>query len=335
MARAGRMMLAALAALGLAGAARAECGGTHVVAEGETVFSVAERYYADHTRWSAIYYANQGRLGGQLFEVAPGTELSIPCLEEAAPGAAAEMVLLTGSDNAPFTDRDWPGQGMITEIVDAALAEMPEPVTYEIRWVAAEAQGLAERLEAGQGDMAFPVARPACEAGAGAAALCRGYLFSEPVIEMPVALFVATERRFDFDGDADLHGKVLCRPEGHFLHDLERPGRQWLTTGQVRVVLEEDRAACFDWLQRGRVDAVAVNQFLGLADIAALGLGDRVEALPRPLSIESLHVVIPRTHWRGTAFLYRFDAGLAALRASGRYDEIVNRHLDLFSEQIN
>ena len=55
---------------------------------------------------------------------------------------------------------------------------------------------------------------------------------------------------------------------------------------------------------------------------------------PPPLSRESLHVIISKTHWRGTTHLYRINAGLGALRDSGRYNEIVSRHLELFWEQV-
>lgn len=46
----------------------------------------------------------------------------------------AEMKLLTGSDYAPFTDRNWLGQGMVTELVNAALENTPHPVPYAITW---------------------------------------------------------------------------------------------------------------------------------------------------------------------------------------------------------
>lgn len=58
------------------------------------------------------------------------------------------------------------------------------------------------------------------------------------------------------------------------------------------------------------------------------------EPLDRPLSIAGLHVVISKCHHRGTAFLYRFNAGLAELRTSARYDEIVSRYPGLFWEQL-
>lgn len=152
---------------------------------------------------------------------------------------------------------------------------------------------------------------------------------------MLVLLFVNKDAPLEYNEDADLHGKTLCRPTGYFTHDLDRADRQWLTNGLVTLVQPDSPDACFELLLRGEVDAVTVNEFLGLTKIHALGIGDFVEPLQRPLSIEGLHVIISKRHWRGTTFLYRFNAGLNALKQTRRYDEIVSRHLGLFWETVN
>lgn len=92
--------------------------------------------------------------------------------------------------------------------------------------------------------------------------------------------------------------------------------------------------ACFDLLMKGQVDAVAVNEFLGWTKVNALGLKGLVEPLRRPLSIEGLHVLISKKHWRETTHLYRFNSGLEELKKSKRYDDIVSRHLGLFWAQL-
>lgn len=85
----------------------------------------------------------------------------------------------------------------------------------------------------------------------------------------------------------------------------------------------------------GEVDAATFNVFLGASKIVAMGLRGQVVPLEMPLSREALHVVISKRHWRGTTHLYRVNAGLEALRASGRYGEIVSRHLEVFWGQLN
>lgn len=339
-----RVLAPLAAACGLAaGAAAADCDLLHTVASGDTVFTIAQQYYADHTRWSAIYYGNQDSLGGTLFDLTPGMQLRVPCIDgeddtaDATPlrrDGGAEMVLLTGSDYAPFTDRDWVGEGMVTELVNAALELMPQPVTYEIVWEDDWSQHLFPMLDEQTADMGFPWLRPNCEETP-SDERCANFHFSEPLVEMLVMLFVRSDAPIPFTVDADLHGRTLCRPKGYFTHDLERADRQWLTNGLVTLVQADDPDACFELLMLGEVDAVTVNEFLGLTKISELGLTGLVQPLDRPLSIEGLHLVISKRHFRGTAFLYRFNAGLAELKASARYDEIVSRHLGLFWEQVN
>jgi polar amino acid transport system substrate-binding protein len=65
-----------------------------------------------------------------------------------------------------------------------------------------------------------------------------------------------------------------------------------------------------------------------------LGLSERVAALQRPLSIQGMHVIISKKHWRGTTHLYRLNAGLATLKQSDRYNEIVSRHLAHFWTKV-
>lgn len=338
----GTLKGAALALLAMTGAAfaQSECNKSHVVAAGETIFSIAETYYGDHQKWSVIYYGNQAKLQGALFQFAPGTELNIPCLpSNDAPDATplqqvdAEMKLLTGSDYAPFTDRNWPGQGMVTELVNAALENSPYPVPYAITWEDDWSQHLFPKLDGKEFDMGFPWLKPDC-ASDRKNERCANFHFSEPLVELLILLFVRKDAPFQFDGDGDIAGKTLCRPAGYFTHDLDRAGREWLKNNVIELVQADSPDACFDLLVRGEVDAVTVNEFLGWTKIKALGLDGVIEPLKRPLSIEGLHVLISKKHWRGTTHLYRFNSGLEALKKSKRYDEIVSRHLGTFWAQL-
>ncbi|MGR3492632.1 MAG: LysM peptidoglycan-binding domain-containing protein, partial [Shimia sp.] len=125
---------AALAAPGLAQACSAK---VHTVAAGETAFTIAEGYYGQLEQWSLIFYANQAALTNPL-AIPAGTQLTIPCppsggfVADATPLQVedAEIRMLTGGNYAPFTDQGWPGQGMITEIINAAMEATPEQITY-------------------------------------------------------------------------------------------------------------------------------------------------------------------------------------------------------------
>lgn len=340
------MRVLALALCGLLatfGAAHAEasCDSTYVTQDGDTLFSIAETYYGDYEKWTLIYYANQGTGLVSPLTIPPGTELFVPC----APGTAgqpdatpllqadAELRFVTGSNYAPFTDEDWPGQGLITELVNAIMEETPNPVPYSVDWEDDWSKHLFPLLDEAKYDMGFPWVKPDCAAEP-ENERCANFHFSDPLFEMPIQLFVRADADFDYASDADVEGKTLCRPKGYYTHDLDADGRDWLKGGKITLVTPDSPDACFTMLVAGEVDIVPENLFLGAAKINAMGLRGKVKPLARPLSTETLHVIVSKKHWRGTTFLYRVNAGLAAIRANGRYDDIIKRHLGLFMDQL-
>ncbi|MFZ7090180.1 transporter substrate-binding domain-containing protein [Primorskyibacter sp. 2E233] len=342
-----RTLTAALAGavLGTLGAgAQAQTGcvpSAHRVQSGETIFTIAEAVYGDPEKWTLIYYANEVALTASVFQVKPGDMLIIPCETVSAQADAtplrqddnAELKLLTGSNFAPFSDRDWQGQGMVTELVNAALEATPDPVSYSITWEDDWSKHLFPMLDQKQFDMGFPWYKPDCDATPDNDR-CANFHFSDPLVEVLVLLFVNKEAGFDYNSDADVLGKTLCRPKGYFTHDLDRAGREWIRKGLITLVQADTPQACFEQLRAGKVDAVTVNVFLGAETIDAMGLRGAVVPLQKPLSSEGLHVIISKKHWRGTTFLYRFNAGLAALKASDRYNEIVAKHLGIFWDRM-
>lgn len=332
--------IAAALMLALPGAARALCDVTYRVQPGDTLLSVAEQHYEASDQWTLIYYANQSALAGQVQSLVAGTEIYIPCpaenpVADATPlvQKGAEMTLLTGGGKLPFADPDWPGGGLATELVNAALELSPSPVPYEVVWEEDWSRHLFPLLEDKRYDMGFPWPRPDC-AATPEDARCASFHFSDPLLDLPIMLFRRAEGDFFYESDADIIGKRLCRPKGRFTHDLDRSGRRWLAQGQIELMQPGTPEECFAALMAGQVDAVSLDVFEGAAKIVAMGLRGRVEPVDQPLSREAFHVVISKTHWRGTTHLYRLNAGLARLRESGRYNEIVQRHLALFWEEL-
>lgn len=317
------------------------CDVTITTGAGDTLFSVAEAQYGDLEKWSLIYYANQSLGLTDPLNIPAGAQLFIPCLPgaEAKPDATplqqadAELRFLTGSNYAPFTDRAWAGEGLITELVNAIMEETPNPVPYAVEWQDDWSQHLFPLLDEAKFDMGFPWLRPDCAADP-ANERCANFHFSDPLFEMPIQLFVAASSDFTFEADSDVEGKTLCRPKGYYTHDLDAQGRNWLKDGKITLVTPDTPDDCFAMLGTGEADAVPENLFLGAAKIKEMGLRGKVKPLERPLSTETLHVIVSKKHWRGTTFLYRINAGLAAAKAKGRYDEIVNRHLGLFMEGL-
>lgn len=331
---------ALLGAMTLAGTASAQsCDVTYTTVSGDTLTDLARRSYGDADQWSLIYYANITAFSGGQTDLAPGTEVFIPCLPgHTAPDpaplqqAGADLRFVTATQLPLLTDQQGPGGGMLTEVVNAVMEATPNPVPYAVIWD--EDRGRhAAALEAMEADMGFPWRRPDCNAKADHPQ-CSGYFWSEPLFVLPVQLFVTQGGGMSFASDEDLEDKTLCLAETDEAPWLDGSGRNLLADGHVTVTRAADFNACLDLLVAGDVDAVPQDIFSGVDQVYQRGLRGQVTALERPIGTESLHVVISKSHWRGTTHLYRVNAGLAAIKASGRYDEIINRHLGQYMAKI-
>jgi polar amino acid transport system substrate-binding protein len=340
--RRGLRVAAVLAAGWLAaGPALAICDVTYRSQPGDTLGSIAAAHYGDAASWRLLSDANPGlaAASGAAAAVEPGSDVAVPCPppEPARTGAApvpdpGALQLLTGGTSVPFTDAGAAGGGMIPELVEAIMAAAPDPLPHVVVWDDDLAAHRA-RVASTAVDMGFPWPAPDCTADPGGEP-CLAFHYSDPLFEVPVQLFVRAEGPVRFDDDGDIEGLRLCRAEGLPVDDLDVGGRDWLASGKVTLARPDSLDGCLVLLMRGEVDAVTDTLFRGADRIHALGLKGQVVALERPVSLQTLHVAVSRRHWRGTTLLYRVNAGLAAIRASGRYDEIVARHLSAFRARL-
>jgi polar amino acid transport system substrate-binding protein len=124
-----------------------------------------------------------------------------------------------------------------------------------------------------------------------------------------------------------LFGRKLCRPAGYFTFDLDQED---LGEPNATLIIPPTAADCFTWLMRGEVDVVTLNKSIATAGISRLGLDGRVAEIPALASTQTLHVMAPKGDPQGRAYLDLVNAGLADLQASGRWFEVVSRHLGAF-----
>lgn len=364
----------ATAALALAGgAAHAACDVDHKVQAGDTYYSISQAYYGTRRQWQLVYQANlaasraptlipgntlyipciagvEGALPVTGVETTAATSGTAPAAPTAPVVAAPaptpappppvarvypenpELTLLTGGGYAPFADQALPGQGLATDLVHAALDISPMQISYAVEWNDSWSEHEAALREA-RVDMGFPWVKPDCAASP-ETALCQAFHFSDPLMEMPIMLFVREDNQFRFRNDADVEGRSICRPEGFFTHDLDGADRRWISEGKITFVAGRSPVDCFQQVLSGGVDAASVNLFLGASVILEMGLRNQIVPLERPVSEQGLHVVVSKRHWRGTALLYRFNAGLRALKEDGAYREIVSKHLGRFQSRL-
>ncbi len=157
---------------------------------------------------------------------------------------------------------------------------------------------------------------------------CENLYFPEPMFEILALLFTSKDRPIAFNSEKDMECKTLCRPKGYFTHNLEGNGRLWLTKGLVKLVQPITMADCFEMLEDGEIDAVAINEFTGRTAMKELKLEDKVDVdQSRPFSIEGLHVVVCKSHPPAEEMLGLINAGLTGLKDSGDYQKIIDSHM--------
>ena len=243
------------------------------------------------------------------------------------PVGTQSIRMLTGSQFRPFTDRDMPGGGMMTEVVQAAMNAAVGEDQHRTYWL----DGWDEHVDLALGgqaiEAAFPIAKPDCTTDPSQAA-CADFYYSEAMFEYLELLYVDQSRPLAFLQDSDLEGRVLCRPVGHQTHILDANGRRWLADAKMTLVQPQLVSDCFFQLLDGEVDAVVMNEFTARETLALMGLQVRIVPLEaQPIAISSLHVMVHKDHPQAQVVLAQINDGLSRIRADGQHQSIVARYL--------
>jgi polar amino acid transport system substrate-binding protein len=340
------------------------CGAEYTLKQGDTLADIARTVYGNSSQWSIIYYANQDRLGSNATLLVPGLSLKIPCLAGAEKPAAAKPVetppartsptaetapfqlssmlkrieFLTAEGYAPFTGRDLPQGGMLIDLLQEAMNSIKDQANgafdYQVSWVNDWSAHLNPLLITRAFDAGIPWSKPDCNRpdslDKAAQYLCQKFFFSDPLYESVTVLFVRNDGSFNFERDEQILGKTLCRTKGWSAYDLDKGGRNWVKDGKITLMQPQRAEDCFRLLDEGTVDAVVIAELTGLAVSGAMGMGDRVHAASRPVNIETMHLIVAKTHPSSRTVLYYVNSSLARLKETGAYDAITAKHLEQF-----
>ncbi len=247
----------------------------------------------------------------------------------AEPAALPPIRFLTGGAYAPFTDPDLPQQGMFTELVMTALNANETAPESSVTFVDDWGEHLSVLLPSGAFDMGFPWYRPNCEQfeylGEDSQNRCTNYNMSEPFYEAVVGYYTLDGSSYaSVTTPEALMGARLCRPAGWFTFDLE--ARQ-LVEPNVTILVPGTQIECWEALQAGEVDVVTFDALPAEEDQKTLGITEEITELSDLAELATLHVYTPKTNPNGEKYLALLNAGLAEMRANGKWFEVVSRHL--------
>lgn len=250
-------------------------------------------------------------------------------LAAAATGFNRTMRFLTGSQFPPFTDEDLPEGGMITELIKIALDRSAPNRDYRITFVNDWGPHLSVLLPDGAFDLGFPWYRPDCskigKLSDGMRKRCTDYDFSRPLYEVVVGYYARQDDPLvgavDYSGMA---GRRICRPRGYFTFDLEVED---LVEPNITMFTPQTPLDCFQMLADGEVDVVTINILVAEDSIKTLGLAAQIVELPDLATIQTLHVITPKTNPYGRGYLTLLNRGIRQMRESGEWFQVVSRHL--------
>jgi polar amino acid transport system substrate-binding protein len=336
------------------------------IEESVTLPRITARIYGNTSHWMA-FYASQNRMSASVPLLMPGLSIQMPHAagqhRPAQPPAIGvipfaialassrsqsgglelspvvkRVEFLTADGYYPFTDRSQPDGGMMPRLVSAAMDLIKKRATgkfeYNISWVDDWAAHLNPLLVTGAFDAGFPWVKPDCSSPTSlsldALNLCQRFLFSDPLYETFTVLFVKSSSPMKFSDDKDIVGVSLCQPAGLSTYELDQGGRNWVKDNKVLLLQPQSLEECFRLLDRGAVKAVVTSDLTGKFVAKALGISDHVTALPKPVSIGTLHVIVSKTHPQASTILYYTNWAIEKFREDGEYDRIVARHLSSF-----
>ena len=353
----------ALALAGIASSAAAQsCGGVYTIARGDSLSRIALALYEDAGKWTALHQSNISDIGEDPDRILVGQRLWVSCIAglpqgldpglvqvvetldavpepdtasevaepvevAAAQDGVRKIRLVTEDRLAPLTD---PDEGLVVDVMQAALREVVGEDGYELFRINDPAAHLDPLLSENMMDVAIAWSKPDC-AAAPTDTLCTDFQYSEPAFEMLVLLFHDVERPVPFASDADLTGRVLCRPEGYATHMLDENGRNWLAAGKVTLKRPVDLDSCFEMVMKGEADAVVINEFTGRTALSRMGLEGRIKPVEgRPVAVVTLHAVVAKANPNAVELIGVIDRGLRQIRETGEFQTILAAHLTRF-----
>jgi len=213
---------------------------------------------------------------------------------------------------APFHSQTLPGKGVSSQLyIEAfALAGITAEPVY-MPWKRAYQKAKTGEVNASMGWTSTPERK-------------EDFLFSDVVTRGQNVFFHKKSTTFDWkvhDDLRDLRIGVLAggKPEKVF--------GKVVAKGTGRIEAATNYAACMKMLLAGRVDVFVCNKTVGLILLRS-EFPDVTEVVyhPEPAWRGSSHLMVSKALVNGPELIRRFNEGLALLRESGRYDEIIETY---------
>jgi len=291
--------------------------------------------------WTRYAAADPARVlrPAQLAELAaverPRPQATLPQPAGPAPTAVQKSKFrLLATGRAPLADERLPNGGLITALLSTSLTKSlgvdAAPAEMDLRW-AKPSVAIQSLLADPSIDISFPWESADCERPndlvQASAVLCDNALFTDPILQVVIGLFIPSDRAFRFDTDQSIFGKTICVPNDRDVSTLNANGRNWLSDKRVAVVRQPTLLECASIVQQREADAFIANDLEGQYLLGRLGLGQLFAMAERPLGTRGVHAIVSRDHAQASALITAVNRGLKELKQTEAYATIVRQHL--------
>lgn len=254
--------------------------------------------------------------------------------------SAAAHIL--ASPRPPLADQRQPGGALVAELVASALAVSGTTgqllPSAEITWVRDESEQLKMIFRDGSSDIAITWDRPNCDSpgdlGPNSVTLCNNAVFSDAIFQSVFALFTRADSDLIFADDASLAGKTLCLPQGADVSDLNRDNRNWVSEKRVNLLRPTSILDCVSLVEQGKADGLFMHELEGRLALRRLGIQQQFRIAERPVAVRTLHAIAAKNSPPALELISGLNAGLAKLKQTGRYAEIVQKQLSPFWSEM-
>lgn len=334
-----------------------EACSTYVVREGDTLGAISMEAYGD-LRYQLLFNANVDALRGDPSVPPPNTELRIPCAdgrmtaESAIPAIEVgmpadkpvvlapedtgevtayrpEIRIVSGDDWVPFADPTQSGGGLFLRITTTALDRAGPEYRHMTGWVADWESHIFVLLPNLAFDFATGWYDPNCASLVNPSErttyMCENFIFSDPIYDSVFGFFSTPDNPFATAATfADLAGARLCRAEGNLFTDLEAEG---LVEPIITISMEDEEELCLEGVLSGTYDVASFEVQFAPVAFASLGITDEVVQSPNLSTIQSSAVIAHKDNPRAAAFIAHLNRGLAMMRESGEWSDVVSSTL--------
>jgi polar amino acid transport system substrate-binding protein len=225
-----------------------------------------------------------------------------------------DLRLVTSYNFAPYTGSELPGGGMLTQVVRAALAQVNIQSSLEWQpWNRAYLKTLR-----GEYDATFPYGQTPQRK--------QELLYSVPLIVINEYIFSRIDDPIDQLSAQVMQGRTVCSPLGW----QPPPAIQdFLDQGVLRRHSPVGIKECARLVLMGRDDFFVADQRIGETALQLIGTSEgQLRRSIEMISSSSLHLIVPRNHARAATIIAEFDEGLASLRVSGDYQQVIEGYIE-------